>query len=591
MLQRSRAFLLIASLSFFTYEPLFAQDGNLPHILQLGDNGVIVTNARQLNSEFNEGAPVVTPDNKYMLYTSKRTGKDVLYAVMLDGDSLGAVDKYLELPGKEQINTVSFTSDGMTVIASCSDRKDGIFKSPDIYNASYESGKINIANNLGRPLNDDYWDTHPAISPDGQTLLFVSDREDRDGDIYITTRNGNGWNAPQRVPFNTGGSELSPAFSDDGRHVYFASDDMSGGMGGLDIYVIEYNGSNTWGSPRNLGAGINSRANEFFLAVSPSGDQAFFSSDRDGGMGGADIYRILAKPIIEPPKMAILQLRLIDAATGQPITARPDVALKAAGLDLPDEDMGDQFAATMEAGTVYEVTVGADGFVPASAGGSAPMAAGPFVKEIRLTPSKARVFGNVMNVMTQKPVQATLTVENLDNGNKSTVRTDAAGAYSFNANPANRYRISTIVADYDNFSANVEVPQAREEMVSVERHIRLQPAVIDAVMLYFETAKSNLGKDQVTKMTRFIGQVKENSYVRIEVNGHTDDVGSDEYNEKLSERRAITVEDYLLSQGVPRDQLAIVKGFGKAAPLVEGTSEEARAQNRRVEVRIVGMDK
>lgn len=420
----------------------------------------------------------------------------------------------------------------------------------------------------------------------------MSDREDRDGDIYIATRaDGGSWSAPQRVPFNTGGSDLSPAFSDNGRFVYFASDDIAGGMGGLDIYVIEYNGNNTWGTPRNLGSGINSRANEFFLAVAPSGDQAFFASDRDGGAGGADIYRIVAKPIVEAPKMATLQLRVINAATGQPIQGRTDIRLLAGGEELPNESMNDQFAATMLVGTSYEVAVGADGFVPATAQGSAPMTAGPFVKEIRLNPSKARIFGNVMNVMTQKPVQATLTIENLENGNKATVRTDASGAYNFNANPASRYRISTEVEDYDNFSANVEVPQAREEMVSIERHIRLQPATIDAVMLYFDFNKSNLSKDQLSKMTRFIAQVKENPYVRIEVNGHTDDVGSDEYNEKLSERRALTVEDYLLSQSVPRDQLAIVKGFGKAAPLVAGTSEEARAQNRRVEVRIVGMDK
>jgi outer membrane protein OmpA-like peptidoglycan-associated protein len=257
---------------------------------------------------------------------------------------------------------------------------------------------------------------------------------------------------------------------------------------------------------------------------------------------------------------------------------------------LQDEAAGIEFAATMLAGTAYEVSVGADGFVSVTASGSAPNASGPFVKEVRLTPSKARIYGNVTNVFTHTPVPTTLIIENVQTGSKSSVRTDEAGAYSYNANPASTYKISATVPGFDPFSTSVDVPQAREAMINVEKVIRLQPENIDAVMLYFDFNKSNLKKEESAKIARFISQVKQNPYVRIEVNGHTDDVGSDEYNEKLSERRAATVEDFLLSQGVPRNQLAIVKGFGKAAPLVEGTSDEARAKNRRVEVRIVGMD-
>ena len=584
---RSLAFLLVLFVSGASTS--FAQTDGLPPILQLGDHGINVINARELNSEMNEGAPVVTPDNKYLLYTSKKTGKDVLYAVEFNGDSLNSVAKYLELPGKEQINTVTFTGDALTVIASCSDRKDGLFRSTDIYSASYSEGALNIHQNFGRPLNDDYWDSHPALSPDGSTLLFVSDRDDRDGDIYISTRSGDSWSAPQRAAFSTDASDLAPQFSSDGKYVYFATDGIKG-HGGLDIFVVERTGDNSWGLPRNLGAGINSRGNDFFFAVSPSGNQAFFASDREGSMGGTDIYRVLAKAIVEPPKMATLQLRVINAATGQPISIIPEVRMTANGQMVMDEDESVGFASTMLVGTPYEVSVGADGFVPATVSGSAPMNAGNFTQEVRLTPSKARIYGTVTNVFTHNPVQATLVFEDAGSGSRFNVKTDATGAYSFNANPATSYKISTSVTDYDEYATTVEVPQAREAMINVEKAIRLQPATIDAVMLYFDFNKSNLKKEEAAKINRFINQVKQNSYVRIEVNGHTDDVGTDEYNEKLSERRAVTVEDFLLSQGVPRQQLAIVKGFGKQAPLVPGTSEEARAKNRRVEVRIVGMD-
>jgi OOP family OmpA-OmpF porin len=106
-------------------------------------------------------------------------------------------------------------------------------------------------------------------------------------------------------------------------------------------------------------------------------------------------------------------------------------------------------------------------------------------------------------------------------------------------------------------------------------------------MVNFDYAKFDLKEKEPPKMAHFIQQVKENPNVRIEVQGHTDEHGTDEYNQKLSEERANTVVDYLLAQGVARDQVAIVKGFGKSVPLVKGSTPEADAQNRRVEVRIM----
>ena len=86
----------------------------------------------------------------------------------------------------------------------------------------------------------------------------------------------------------------------------------------------------------------------------------------------------------------------------------------------------------------------------------------------------------------------------------------------------------------------------------------------------------------------FISQVKENPNVRIEISGHTDEHGADDYNQKLSQRRANTVVDYLFAQGVARDQVAIVKGEGKSNPITKGTTPDDDALNRRVEVRIMG---
>lgn len=587
---RVRSFVLPA-LFLVLATSVFAQSSELPRLLMLDEQAAIVENLEAINSESLEGAPQLL-DNGRMLFTSKRSGKDVLY--ITDGSGSSAPTVFMELGGKEQINSAVPSTFGITVV-SCSDRKDGYFKTADIYTASLIDGKIEGLTNLGRKFNSEFWDSQPTISPDGETILFASDRKGGRGgtDIYISTRSADGhWSEPAIAEFSTNEDDLAPTFSPDGKLVFFSME-RRGGRGGLDIYAVERTGQNAWSEPQNLGAAINSKENDLFLTYNATGDVAYFASDRRGGKGSADIYKLTIKPVVEPPKMATLQLKLIDANTGNPISARPDVTLTLAdGQTLANEGIGDQFAATMLAGSQYRIAVGADGYVGGTASGAAPMKSGPFVQEVRLVPAKARIVGHVTNVFSHKPVQATLTFENLSTGAKSNVRVDAqTGAYSIAVNPATQYRISTEVTDYDAYTTNIEVPTAREEMITVEKEIRLQPAAIDAVMLYFDFNKSNLKKDEITKMERFIHQVKENPYVRIEVNGHTDDVGTDEYNEKLSERRAVTVEDYLLSRGVPREQLAVVKGFGKAAPLVPGTSDDARAKNRRVEVRIVGMDK
>jgi outer membrane protein OmpA-like peptidoglycan-associated protein len=247
-------------------------------------------------------------------------------------------------------------------------------------------------------------------------------------------------------------------------------------------------------------------------------------------------------------------------------------------------------------GKVIRIAAGADGYVNGSIDVQVPSRATEegFSEDIKLTPAKVKIAGHVTNVFTQKPLSALVVLEELNDANSvvNTFRaeTDAASGapFSFDAHPFKQYRISCELKDYEPHSSMVAIPLRREALIMVEKEIRLQPSAIDAVMIFFDYDKSDLKEEQIAKAERFIKQVKENPHVRIEVLGHTDERGSEQYNEKLSERRALAVENYLLSKGVSRDQLAIVKGFGKTAPLVFGSNEEAYAKNRRAEVRIVG---
>ncbi|KQZ76898.1 hypothetical protein ASE06_04800 [Sphingopyxis sp. Root214] len=134
-------------------------------------------------------------------------------------------------------------------------------------------------------------DIRLTISPDGRTALWFS--RDRPGgpggyDIWIARRIGTGWSPATPVSFNSPGRDFDPAFSRDGRFVYFCSD-RPGGIGKDDLYRVAVTATG-FGTPENLGPKVNSASNEYAPMLSPDGRQLLFSSDRPGGAGGHDLY-------------------------------------------------------------------------------------------------------------------------------------------------------------------------------------------------------------------------------------------------------------------------------------------------------------
>jgi outer membrane protein OmpA-like peptidoglycan-associated protein len=581
----------------------FGQSDTAKHkVLQTNAADVHTDNIRELNSSENDATPIITADESTIYFTSYRDGGKpaVFVSHRTSKTAWGAPTKFAELPGKESISSFTMTGDGQHAFFGCCNRSDGILGSCDIYEADILDGKLGNISTLGKTINTEWWDAQPCVSQDGQLLFFSSDRKHGQGgsDIYMSAKNpSGGWSEPVDLSFNTSGNEMSPMISSDNQTLYFAADNLPGGFGGYDIYVTHRTGQNSWSVPQNLGPAVNSKQDEMFFAIPPGEDAIYLASDRDGGLGKFDIYRITPNIVAPPPAIITLKGSVLDAETGQRVKTQPEIeiTLSATSEAMTNGGSGADYTAVVPLGKLVKIRAGAEGYVSGSIEAQTPSTRDPngFVQDIKLTPSRARIDGHVTNVFSHKPLQTRVKLEEMEEGspipkNTYTAQTDANGAFSFNINPLTTYRISTTVESYDPYSTTFAVPASRETMLKVDKEIRLQPAAIDAVLVNFDFNKSDVKKDEFSKLERFIQQVKENSYVRIEVNGHTDDVGTQEYNEKLSERRAVTVEDYLLSRGVPRDQLAVVKGFGKANPIDTANTDAARAKNRRVEVRIVG---
>lgn len=599
LLFRYQFFLLTALLVLCTV-PAFSQEESGKRAIDRGLTDTHADNLTNLNSEADEATPHISPDEGTLYFSSFRTGKDAIYkSTRKSVSQWNNPELFLELPGKERISSLTLSKDNKTGIITASNRKDGLDGTSDIYECDIVSGKIQNIRSLGATVNSPWWDSQPCVSDDGQLLFFASDRKKGAGgtDIYMSTKTGSGWSAPVLLSFCTSGDELSPFISADNQTLYFASDDLDGGQGGYDIYVTFRSGDNTWSAPKNLGSAVNSEANELFFSIPPVEDALYVASDRNGGLGNFDLYRISPNPVKPKPKLIAFRGHVVDVETGLPVRTEPTTHLSVAGGEtLDNTGTSRQFSTMAPIGKRVIIESGADYYQNASLEVQAPAAfsdAG-FTEDIKLIPSKARIVGHVTNVFTGKALGANVILEETDKDGKTSTRNvsvdpSSGGSYfEFDANPFSSYKLSTTVADYEPYSSAVPIPPKREAMITVEKEIRLQPSAIDAIMVFFDLDKFDLKDEQLSKLTRFIEQVKENPYVKLEALGHTDDQGTEEYNDVLSQRRATAVTDYLLSKGVPKDQVAIVKGFGKSAPLVFGTSDEARAKNRRVEVRIVG---
>ncbi len=575
-------------------------DTGSAQVLGAVQDEIHIENLETLNSSGDDATTYISPVDGSIYFTTTRDGKQVLMmAKRLPGDSASdhsshwsTPELFEELPGKQNLSALSIAADGMTAVVGVCNRPDAIFQSCDIYQSQWLDGRLGNLTPLGKTVNTEWWEGQPCISSDGSLLFFASDRKGGHGgtDIYMCTKLPNGqWGSPVNLSFNTSGNELSPFIAKDNQTLYFASNDLPGGLGGYDIYMTRRTGDNEWTEPKNLGPTVNSKQDDLFFYIPPTEDAVYLTSNRSGGKGGYDLYRIYVQPAPPKPKYVTLTGRILDAETNQPVTTSPEIAITFSntGETIPNEAAGAAYSVKVRVGSVVHVSAGAENFVSNSIEVQAPPTdAKPVItNDISLTPSHARIYGKVADAFTGRPLAATIKLEQLAGGvPPQIVQTDAStGEYAFNVNPLISYKISTNVQDFDPYSQTIDVPAAREKLLSIKHDIYLNPAEIKEVVVFFDFDKSDLKPEEIPKFTDFIRQVKENPHIRFEINGHTDSTGSVAYNQALSERRAKTVEDYLLGQEVPRDQIAVVQGFGKSHPL----DPNDPAKNRRVEVRIV----
>lgn len=421
--------------------------------------------------------------------------------------------------------------------------------------------------NIGSPINDPVHNSAIGLSADGQNMFLYHVDEKNGGDIYESHLDGDKWTKPTALQkgINTEYYELSATLSADRRTLYFVSDRPIG-IGGTDIYRCNRLPGDIWSEPENLGRTINTEFDEDGVFFHPNGKTLYFSSKGHKGMGGYDIYKT---ELDERGRFSRPE------NLGYPI-------------NTPDNDIYFVLGASGEKG--YYSSVRTDGE------GETDIYAIEFPvekKEEKLT----LLTGIVVDADTKEPLEATIIMEDIGKNEVvgEIVSNKKTGKYLIALPFGRNYGISVNKEGYLFHSENFNIP-ASETFQKVEKNIELKKLKAGSKIVlnnvFFDFNKATLDSTSEAELERLYDLMNDNPKLKVELSGHTDNKGSREYNQKLSEQRAQSVVDYLLNKGIDKKRL-VAKGYGPDKPVAPNTNEDGsdnelgRAQNRRTEFEIL----
>jgi len=552
----------------------------------------------QVNAPTREILPIVSADGRTLFFTRENFVDDDVRRLFYDQATRGLDEKNKA----EMIKTLApmLTDDKLSVFA----RKQSTW-----YSERQVDGSWGPAQKLPAPLNNVSSTWVCGVLPDGNTLLMGGTFDEKDLDpmagfkkiaeaaekrskemekkgdlaaflqgtkgqvqadqdaagnkiVAFTVRSGSGWSRPEylRIAGFRTVSNRNDFFLAPGGRTLFLSIVNEDSVGDRDLYVSFRQADGGWSKPKDLGPGINSTAAEICPFMAPDGLTLYFSSRREGGLGGHDIY---------------MTKRLDESwlKWSSPVNLGPDVNSEKDEMDMSVDALGRY--AFLSMGEIMKEDIYE--FALPEAMRPVPVA---FVRGRAHDPD-------------DKPVAAGISYERLrDGANAGEANADReSGRYQIALPIGEEYGFRAEAAGYIAVSEKIDLTKAKPNE-EFRRDLLLVPVKVGATIrlnnIFFEFAKADLLPKSKTELDRLIGILGQYPKMEIEIAGHTDNVGDDASNLTLSKARAAAVRSYLVEHGVAAARLRSA-GYGRSRPVAANETEEGRQLNRRVEFVILSM--
>ncbi|MDQ3394172.1 MAG: OmpA family protein [Bacteroidota bacterium] len=517
----------------------------------------IVNVGRDVNSEWDDFAPVLNEDETLMIFTTKRKDGNLNEDVDLDN-----------------------------------------FAFEDIFSSTKTGGKWNKAQNLGPTVNTKFHDSNLALSRDGKTLYLYKD--DNGGDIYFSNQLANGtWSKPQALSesINSSFAELSISISPDNNTMFFSSN-RPGGYGGIDIFMCTKDDRGKWGKSVNLGPNINTEYDEESPFIDYDGKTLYFSSKGRKGMGQYDIFksvydsaeRTWSEPLnlgfpINTPDDDVFFVSTKDGKRGYYASVREDGMgyLDIYMVTIPDLNAPKEMLASKENMQREKPEINKDV--------TRVIQPEPTVKESAIKPTTLIVRIEDMNG--SQPLDAKVSLVSDQSKISIPFKKLEKGVYQFTlSNPSDEeFMLASEKDGYMFKNFRILVPAASEQAREIKRKVEMDKLQVglNTVLrnIYFDFNKSSFTMNSYAELNKLEKMLSDNPGMKVEIAGHTDRVGTKEYNHDLSKKRANAVVNYLTNKGIDARRLNS-KGYGQDRPLASNDDEkEGRALNRRVEFKVL----
>ena len=462
------------------------------------------------------------------------------------------------------------TADGETMVFTRNMLPSNMFgqRAEDFYTSRKVNGVWQTAEpmeGVNTPLNEGA----ESISPDGSWLVFTACNRDNDGsqgqcDLYWSQLKSNGWTKP--VPFsraiNSPQWDAQPTIGADNKTLIFASN-RTGTTGSLDLWETVRQPGGKWSKPESI-AGINTTGDEHTPFLHPDGQTLYFASNKLPGMGGNDIFVARRQP---------------DGSWGQP-----------QNLGYPINTKGEEgmLVVSLDGTTAY--------LASNRPGGQGGLDIYQFDLPAHLRPKPVTYAQAIVkDANTGYPVVAKVDFTDLKTGQSYvTAFTKENGSFLVCLPAGKDYALNVSKDKYLFYSENFNLRETATFDKPFLLEIQLQPIAPGAdasapsakpVVLrnvFFETGSAALLPESTAELDRLAALLTDAAALRIQINGHTDNVGEASANQTLSEARAKSVQDYLVGKGIAPERLKF-KGFGETQPMETNDTAEGRARNRRTE--------
>ncbi len=524
---------------YFGIDAVAISDANYPIIadipkLQMLASGLVIESLdKNVNSDYSELNPLLSPDGKTLYFSRKNHPQNVggskdredIWFSELDSSGHWQIARNMgsnfNNPEPNFINSIqSVTPDGRTAIMLLGNKYPEKGKGKMLAGVSISS---NVGGNWSKPvaitITNDYNFNEKAnyfLTNNRKTLILSVEREDSfgDRDLYVSfMQEDSVWSAPLNLGdvINTANEESAPFLAADDKTLYFSSNGFSG-YGSTDIYASRRLDDTwtKWSDPENLGPEINSPLEDLFFNIPASSEYAYYS--RGVSATNTDIYRVKLPILRSPDPWVIVKGKIIDRTTGKPMGAKiiyerlPDG--KELGIAQSNPETGE-----------YEIRLPA-----------------------------GHLYG---------------------------IRAEAAGRISENQN------LDLRSINNDQVITNKDFTLDNIQVSSVEANASL---VLNNI--FFDFDKAILKPESFPELNRIITVMKEKSGMQINITGHTDAMGPEKYNLTLSEKRAKSVVSYLTDKGVEQNRISVLF-FGESKPIATNDSVDGRKRNRRVEFTIL----